>query len=274
VLSITGVHVGTGKIEIVDTAGTHYLTLSVSTLTIRPLSDAPFSPGWRTKKAYYAGTWADQPIFYQLRRDEWCPDVGCGPVAWGMLFAWFEVNRKIPAAFGDWFAFDVDLTMNDYSKSYIDTWRVLHSICGAFCVPLSDQSAAWPGDMMDGAAGYTMTQKIMGLIKRSYRMEYDLLESGVAEHGLLCRDAIVKGYPAVVGLGWLWHYALTYGVKYQEYEALPGVFTDERRILKCNMGFGVGHKPKWYDLNDTFFGADFKIKKGPNADLFPPFAAP
>ena len=123
---------------------------------------------------------------------------------------------------------------------------------------------------MDGAAGYTMTPMILGLIKRSYHMEYDLAESGVAEHGLLCRDAIVKGYPAVVGLGWLWHYALAYGVKYQEFELLPGYFSESRRILKCNMGW-AGSKPKWYDLNSTFFGADFKISKGPLADLYPPF---
>ena len=270
VLGITGVQVGTGKIEIVDTAGTHYLTLSVSTLAIRPLSDGSFLPGWRTKKTYWAGSWADQPKFYQLERNEWCPAVGCGPVAWGMLFAWFEVNRNIPAAFGDWFAFDVDLTMNEYSKSYIDTWRILHSACGSWCVPASDSSATWPGDMMDGGANYTWGPKALGLIKRSYEMEYDLAESGVAEHALLCRDAIVKGYPAVVGLGWLWHYALTYGVKYQELEALPGYFVESRRILKCNMGYGPGHSAKWYDLNDTFFGADFKISKGSAADAYPP----
>jgi hypothetical protein len=261
VFTITGAQAGTGEIEVTDGAGKHYLTLSV-TPSVRP-SAANFVPGWRSKVTAYAGTWDMQPKFYQLSRDEFCPYVGCGPVAWGMLFAWFEVNKGIPAAFGDWFSMDATLTMNNNNNSHIGVWRALHELCDVMCFATTDAGATWPGDMFDGALDYTSFPVLAKLLYRKYHMEYDLTESGLAEHGLLCRDAIKKGYPSVVGLGWLWHYALAYGYKYQEFEAAPGVYIGSRRILKCNMGWGPNEAPRWYDLNDTFFGADFKVSKGP-----------
>jgi hypothetical protein len=259
-LTITGTQVGTGEIEVIDAAGTHYLTLSVMP-AIRP-SSASFTPGWRDKITAYAGSWDTQPKFFQLSLDEFCPYVGCGPVAWGMLFAWFEVNKGIPAAFGDWLTMDATLNMDNGNNSHIQVWRSLHELCDVMCFATTDAGATWPGDMFDGALDYTSIQVLAKLLKRKYHMEYDLTESGLAEHGLLCRDAIKKGYPAVVGLGWLWHYALAYGYKYQEFEGAPGVFIGSRRILKCNMGWGPNEAPRWYDLNDTFFGADFKLSKG------------
>jgi hypothetical protein len=266
VVTITGGQVGTGTIVIIDTTGTNHLTLSV-VAPIRPSGD-PFMPGWRTKKVYYAGTWDQQPKFYQLKRDEWCPYVGCGPVAWGMLFAWFEVNKQIPGAFGDPFAFDVGLTMDEYAKSYIDTWRSLHNFCDTMCFAVSDAGATLPGDMIDGGFNYLFFPKTMGLIKYNYAYQWNFWSSGT--YAMDCRDAVANGYPAVVGLGWLWHYALAYGVAYQEFELAPGVFAMSRRILKCNMGFGAGEGPRWYDMDDTFLGARIHVMKGPLADSFPP----
>ena len=263
-LRITGAKVGTGTIVIVDAAGTNYLTLSVMA-TIRSASDG-FTPGWRTKKIYYAGSWDTQPKFYQLKRDEFCDYVGCGPVAWGMLLAWFEVNKNVPGAFGDFATTDVSLSMNEYSKSYIDTWRALHSACGTWCVPFSDEAATYPGAMVDGGPTYLYMRYAMGIVHYKWSSEYNFWSSGT--YAMHCRDAIVNGYPAIVGLGWLWHYALAYGVAYQEMEMMPGMFVGSRRILKCNMGWGPNSSPRWYDMDDTFLGIDFNIWKGPNANLF------
>lgn len=262
-LSITGLETGAGTIKIEDAGGVHYLMLTVRSL-LRPLS-AGFVPGWKTKKTAYAGNWEMQPKFFQLNRSEFCNLVGCGPVAWGMLFAWFEVNKGIPGAFGNMTTLDATLSMNNNNNTHLNVWRELHELCDVICDPFSDAGATWPGDMMEGGLGYTSIRALVKLINRSWHMEYDLTESGVAEHGLLCRDAILNGYPAVVGLGWLWHYALAYGYKYQEYEVAPGVSIGYRRILKCNMGWGPNEAPRWYNLNDTFFGANFRITKGANS---------
>lgn len=263
---ITGVEVGTGTILLTDTTGTSSLTLSVVS-SLRPAGDI-FIPGWRTKKIYYAGTWDMQPKFYQLQRDEFCDYVGCGPVAWGMLLAWFEVNRQIPGAFGSPTAWDAGLTMNEYNKTYIDTWRLLHTLCGTWCVPFSDAGATWPWDMDDGALGYLLVPRTMGMINVNWASQWNFWSTG--SYGMNCRDAIKKGYPAVVGLGWLWHYALAYGVAYQQFEGSPGVYLMDRRILKCNMGWGPDQPPQWYDLDDTFYGCDFHIYLGPLAGNYPP----
>jgi hypothetical protein len=43
------------------------------------------------------------------------------------------------------------------------------------------------------------------------------------------RTSIKNGRPAIVGLGWLWHYALAYDYRYQEYKVTPNVVVARRR---------------------------------------------
>ena len=96
-------------------------------------------------------------------------------------------------------------------------------------------------------------------------MKWTIWDDCPEDGALECASAIKKGYPAVVGLGWLWHYAVAYGYQRVDYKHTQGgpsflIY----RYLKCNMGWA--DTVQWYNLCDTFFSSDFKLWNGPNAN--------
>jgi hypothetical protein len=230
--------------------------------TIQPLS---FTPGFQPPRFWYAGTWQDQPKYFQLEDSDWCPLVGCGPTAWAILFAWFEREHSVKAAFGSWSAFDAPSHAWDENRKYVfPVVNSLHDLCDVICFPTSDQGATEPSDMAEGGLGYSYVPALGGLITRSWRMAWTIWDDCPEDGALECAEAIKKGYPAVVGLGWLWHYAVAYGYQRVDFKLAP----DQPpvliyRYLKCNMGWG--DTVRWYNLCDTFFSSDFRIRTGPNA---------
>jgi len=116
--------------------------------------------------------------------------------------------------------------------------------------------------MTEGFKGYTWISATANLIRRSWKIN-SVTGTWPEAGALRCRDAIKDGYPAVVGLGYMWHYALAYGYAYETYDLGAG-YNATIRYLKCNMGWGPDVSPRWYNLGDTFYAADVKIWRGPN----------
>lgn len=217
-------------------------------------------------KTFYAGNWAIQPKYHQTENSNWCPRVGCGPTAWAMLFAWFDRNWGVEWAFRGEPAGQqppIDTSNSSRRSAVFQAYNELHELCDVICFgAFSDQGASWPTDMTEGMKAYTYVYALPKYINRSWTT--NTTTGTWPEAGALrSRDAIKKGYPAVTGLGWMWHYVLAYGYSYTTTTIDGHSFTS--RYLKCNMGWGKNISPRWYNMLDTFYSADVKITKGPNA---------
>lgn len=214
---------------------------------------------------WYAGDWSMQPKYYQLKRDRWCDLVGCGPVAWAMLFAWFDRNWGVEWAFrgeGNGVAPPPDMSTSSNRQKIIEAYDELHEYCDVICNPFGDDGATYPPDMTDGFKSYTFISALPQFIGRSWHTN-SITGTWPDAGALRSRDAIKNGYPAVTGLGWLWHYVLAYGYAYEKIDSGFGyVYT--KRYIKCNMGWN-GASPRWYNLLDTFYAANCKVWNGPNA---------
>ena len=263
-LRLFGLKPGDGRL-IVELPG-RTITYAVGVRIPRGLAPAGgFTPGPQPPKFWYAGSWNDQPKYHQLEDNDWCPLVGCGPTAWAILFAWFERERGVRGAFGNWTAADAPINAKSGNRQFVfPVMDDLHELCDVICTAFSDQGATEPSDMSEGGLGYTFTPRILGYIRRSWRMKWTIWDDCPEDGALECAEAIKKGYPAVVGLGWLWHYAVAYGYQRVDWKFAP----DQPafliyRYLKCNMGWG--DTVQWYNLCDTFFSSDFRIRNGPNA---------
>lgn len=212
-----------------------------------------------------AGNWDMQPKYFQMRRDRWCDLVGCGPVAWAMLFAWFDRNRGVEYAFrgeGPDALPPPDLSNASNRGQVIEAYDELHELCDVICNPVGDDGATYPTDMTDAFKEYTQEAALTKRIGRSWQIN-SITGTWPDAGALRSRDAIKEGYPAVTGLGWLWHYVLAYGYGYEKIDSGAG-YSYIKRYLKCNMGWS-GHNPRWYNLADTFYAADCKLWKGVNA---------
>jgi hypothetical protein len=257
---LTGGRIGEGTLFVRQgTQEFRFLVKVTSATGGRALGDIVESGFW------YAGNWAMQPKYYQLRRDRWCDLVGCGPVAWAMLFAWFERNWGVEYAFRGEGANSLpppDMSTSSNRTKVIDAYDELHELCDVICSPFGDEGATYPPDMTDAFKGYTYGSALSQFIGRSWHT--NAVTGTWPDAGALrSRDAIKDGYPAVTGLGWMWHYVLAYGYAYEKIDSGFG-YTFTKRYLKCNMGWN-GVSPRWYNLGDTFYSANCKVWNGPNA---------
>lgn len=258
---LTGGRVGDGTLFVRQgTQEFRFLVKVTSAVGGRGAGDIIGSAFW------YAGDWGMQPKYHQLRRDRWCNLVGCGPTAWTMLFAWFERNRGVEEAFRGEGANSLpppDLSTQSNRGKLTAIYDDLHEMCDVICNPFGDEGATYPPDMTDGFKGYTYFAALTNQIGRSWHT--NAVTGTWPDAGALrSRDAIKNGYPAVTGLGWMWHYVLAYGYGYETFDTgVPG-YTYTKRYLKCNMGWS-GHGPAWYNLGDTFYSANCKLWSGSNA---------
>jgi hypothetical protein len=225
-----------------------------------------FTPGWGPLVYFYAGSWSAQPQYDQLNRPELCQYVGCGPNAWAIFFAWVQRNQGPRPALGWLNTMHPPDSVGGANQAIIyPVGKDLYQLCHVICAPFSDEGASGPGDMMDAGLGETWPSVVVQYSNRSWNMRWTLWDSCPEDGALRCRDAIKKGYPGCVGLGWLWHDAVAYGYAYQQFYLAPNTPYLTARYLKCNMGWGPDDPPRWYNLCDTFFSADFHVTKGPKA---------
>jgi hypothetical protein len=278
-LTVTGAAPGHGILHVMHGsgggggAGITSFVVQVGGPAVAPRGS--FTPGWQTVAEYIVGEGAaDQVRYKQMKSPEWPGFVGCGPHAWAMLLAWFERERGLTAAFGDFV--DADSPWEYYSKydpsssAHFDLKPVVHSLrsnCGTFDDPFSDNSPTMPGEMPDGVLQHLNFQFLSQMLKRSWKARWsDLFQTLNGGGGATeVRDAITSGRCACVGLGNYWHYGVAYAYRRQHYILTPGgppLYT--RRQFKVNMGWGGGDGNwVWRDFYDTFFSMNLNLKKGP-----------
>lgn len=258
-LLITGLNGGDAPLTVQTPTGIHHFELHVVPLT--PPDE--FTPGWQDPRdSRIPGGFESTPKYEQTRDGYlWCPKVGCGPVAWAILFGHWD-RRNVPAAFyrdipGD-FTISVAPTSvsGDPSRIYA-VYADLHDYCDVICETVSGAGATAPGDMVEAGPSYLWLPKQLGYLDFTYAWSWDLTDPDWNEPSNYIRSSIKNGRPAIVGLGWLWHYAVAYKYRYQEYKLTPDFVLLRRRWFACNEGWGKDHGV-WYSGGDTFFGASIK----------------
>ena len=234
-----------------------------------------FVGGWQKPVDWWCGApFGDQPIYYQPLRPQWCKAVGCGPLAWAMLLAWWD-HKGVPSAFA------ANLPNRYSSAKSVDSqmimkegqpgWQALFSLldelhddCDVICSPTSNAGATWPSDMAEAILGKTYTErKVYLTLGMSYYYSWDLIDPDWNNPSTLARQSIWNGRPSALGLGFLWHYALAYGYRYHEYktsENSPPLLV--KRWFACNEGWNKANGV-FYSGNDTFFGTHIRFWQKP-----------
>ncbi len=235
-------------------------------------------PFWRTK-TWWAGAWGDQMHYYQLRDSDWCELVGCGPTAVAMLLGYWD-RRGVPSAFYTGIAgstgfdslrlSDAPQEINTANRKAVlrKVYHQLHELCDVICPPFTDSGATWPGDLIEGFAGYLhhvsspggMASLLYGkgnrLVNYSCSWAWDGWGDDWQVSGVRVANGIKDGRPGIIGLGWLWHYGVAYGYRRKEY-VVP--YTGGETVIQVKRYFRVNEgwsdfKPSWYSAYDVFLG--------------------
>jgi len=206
---------------------------------------------------YYwtTGSGAEQPAYYQFLNGNCF--VGCGPVAWAMLFCWGDYQAENGNAYwagrtglyrlnGGRGANDVaPLTQTTGVENVI---REINGQVDTFCIFAS--GATYPSDM-DEAYEY-----LSGRTNTTLQDEFN--GAGFPETRLRdnARDSIkYNDTPAVIGVGWLTHYPLAYGYAYQE-RIVNVLFWETVVYDRCfylNQGWG-GSGNEWITASTWYSG--------------------
>jgi hypothetical protein len=208
--------------------------------------EAPLSPdkptGWGSWTTYYAGSWSDQRRYYQTWDGAAGCNTGCGPVAWAMLYGWFDYTGSASLISGG----PAPLYNNSYVEDCVDA---VNSYCGTYCVGSSAATNPW--DMPDGYKWASIDRGESYSISTTYSIPC-FPTTGCREKA---RNSIRDDdKPAIIGL-WCTsaHYCVAYGYRYRYYTWL-GITLSTERQFKCNLGWG-GSSPSWEDAS-VWYGND------------------
>src|SRR5712691_4338548 len=175
--------------------------------------------------------------------------IGCGPVAWSMLFGWADHQAATGNAYwaprtgiyrqngGRGADAVAPLTQDGGVQNMIVE---IHNDVGTFCASGSGATTPWD---MPGAWNY-----LNGRTGAWLRADWDSV--GIYEDGLRDRaiDSIANRHtPAVIGTGWLSHYPLAFGYAWQQR-------TIRHCFIWCWDGGGAG---EWIDASTWFAGQIF-----------------
>lgn len=208
-----------------------------------------------------AGGHAAQPLYNQFQHAG-CA-VGCGPVAWAMLFGWGDRQ----AAFGNPYwaprwglyrqngGYGADavapITMDAGIQNII---REIHGHVGTFC--MFGSGATYPWRMPD-AWHYLSGRTGTGL--QAYWNSFGIHEDGLRDWA--AGSIIYRATPAIIGTGWLSHYPLAYGYAWQR-RIVRKCFVwcwDEvvyDRFFYVNQGWG-GAGNDWVEASTWFAASIF-----------------
>jgi hypothetical protein len=210
---------------------------------------------------YWAtGGSAVQPAYYQFQYNGcW---VGCGPVAWAMLFGWGDYQ----AAHGNSYwqgrtglylqngGRGADAVAPLIQDSGVENMiKELHDDVKTFCCFGSGATCPWD---MPGAVSY-----LNG--RTGTRLSAGWTWGGWYDDGLRNSviDSIVNRHtPAVIGTGWLTHYPMAFGYAWQTrvihhsflFWSWDEVVTD--RYFYVNQGWGGGGSGDWVEASTWFAG--------------------
>ncbi len=236
---------------------------------VGPLSTGDWSSWeswWTRYPRNQIGSQAQQPVYQQFPYTE-CQippnlgggihlgPVGCGPVAWAMLFAWADnqAERGNPRWAGRWGIHRVDNLVHpapdavmplkreeDVDPFDVHTvhWVVkdLHDRMGTRC--FSGEGLTFRGEMFD-AIGYLIPRTLTKL-----SIEYNKFFKSRTKYREMVEDEIVNNNtPAVIGYGKVpAHYAVAYAFAVRErviqtpFGGITG--TEYQRIINVNQGWG------------------------------------
>jgi len=220
----------TASVSIGETIVLRYVFILVANRDSNPppswITYSPINPNDNTSRKlqhnvwhyYWAGTHAHQRCYNQYTYSG-CA-VGCGPVAWMMLFGWVDLRssplggnvygrycayRSGGISSGSCTANPSGIAPATTDASVRNAINNIRNRVGTFCAFGSGATFPWS---MPAASGYL------------FEMDTGLGTSvnwnsvGYHAHGLttLAAEEIVhRGRPAIIGTGWLSHYPLAYG---------------------------------------------------------------
>lgn len=210
---------------------------------------------------YYwaAGGGGQQPAYNQFDYNG-CA-VGCGPVAWAMLFCWADYQAAHGNAY--WaprtgiYRVDGGHGADAVAPLYQDNGvnnviRELNEEVSTFCSFGSGATCPWD---MPGAAQY-----LSGRTGATMQANWNSL--GISEDGL--RDKAISSIvnrhtPAIIGTGWLSHYPLAFGYAWQQRTVRKCFIfcwdeTVTDRFFYVNEGWGGGGSGDWVEASTWFCG--------------------
>ncbi len=191
--------------------------------------------------------------------------IGCGPVAWAMLFCWGDYQAEHGNSYwagrtglylqngGRGANASAPLNQDSGVNNVITE---LHNEVHTFCIAGSGATCPWD---MPGAWSY-----LNGRTGTRGRADWNSI--GWCQDDLRDRviDSIVNRHtPAVIGTGWLSHYPMAFGYAWQNrtvrhtfaFWSWDEVVTD--RCFYVNEGWGGGGAGDWVDASTWFAGQIF-----------------
>jgi hypothetical protein len=209
---------------------------------------------------YWAtGSGGQQPAYNQFQYDG-CA-VGCGPVAWAMLFCWADYQASHGNAY--WaprtgiYRQDGGRGAEAVAPLYQDNGvnnviREISDQVDTFCAFGSGATCPW--DMPDAC------EYLNGRTGATLQANWNSL--GICEDGL--RDKAIASIvnrhtPAIIGTGWLSHYPLAFGYAWQQRTVRKCFIfcwneTVTDRFFYVNEGWGGGGSGDWVEASTWFCG--------------------
>lgn len=213
--------------------------------------------GWTI---FWAGYVEDQPAYSQFPFAG-CA-VGCGPTAWGILFAWADRQAAHGNAYwagryglyrqngGRGADVVAPIAQDDGVRNMIGELR---NQVGTFCALGNGATAPWT---MPGATAY--------LNGRSYtRLDTHWNTFGIHETRLAnyaAKSIADRRTPAVIGTGWMSHYPVAWGYAWQQRTVRKSFLwwewteTVTDTCFYVNNGWGGGGAGEWIDAGTWFAG--------------------
>lgn len=191
-----------------------------------------------------AGEDNEQPKYGQFKHGA-CY-VGCGPVAWAIVFGWADRqaalgNASCALAWGVYrqdggYGNDVEapIKMDDGVRNMT---REINGHVGTWCVPFTESGATFPWDM-DRARGYLLWRSPIGL-----GVAYNVF--GIPDdhlRNLVISSIVYYKTPAIIGTGWFEHYPVAYGYQY------------EQRVIRRSF--------LWWSWSEVVYMQYFKVNQG------------
>ena len=192
---------------------------------------------------YWAtGGHSAQPLYEQFQHNGFW--VGCGPVAWTMLFCWADRQAATGNSYwadrwglyrenGGYGANAVaPLSMDNGVRNVI---KEIHGYVGTF--NLAGNGATFPWDMVKAAYYFS------GRTGTDMETHHNTLGIHTWDLFLEARGSIVYRHtPVVIGVGWLNHYPMAYGYKWR------------KRIVK--------HSFLFWEWTETVYDRYFYVNQG------------
>ena len=291
-LRVEGLSAGGGVLQVQFAGAEEFFALLVGDPSVGdPSKTGPspqgiaqvFVPSWKQTRLDLAGTWENQCWYSQFQSTDFGGGgagnyVGCGPVAWTMLMGWWD-HQGVSVAFkpknhGSGIAGfqlglpdapknDVDSSVRSMMRNFRYNW-----VDPLYCDSISGNCGTPPDKMVNGSDYFgslcvpynAVYLPYIGkeVLNYGYVVSYTWVSyNGLNDHNKLARESIQKGWPSIMGIGFLSHYILAYAYKEERYEVAPGSFIGMRSFLRANWGNGTA---KWINFqNDWFFATKYRL---------------